>query len=138
MSTSAYDDTSGTAVRGPRPLMERLMAFSLTEEIAELRAEPQYQEGDRTSRTLAKDVDLRVLLTVLRSGAALDEQDGDSRVSVQVLDGGLTVELNGEAVDLEPGELAVIDAGNPWFVRARSDSALLLTIAWPPEKVDVG
>lgn len=138
MSTSAYDDTSGTAVRGPRPLMERLMAFSLADEIAELRAEPQYQDGDRTSRTLAKDVDLRVLLTVLRSGAALDEQDGDSRVSVQVLDGGVTVELNGETVDLDPGELAVIDAGNPWSVRARSDAALLVTIAWPPEKVDVG
>jgi len=138
MSTSAYDDTSGTAVRGPRPLMERLMAFSLADEIAELRAEPQYQDGDRTSRMLAKDVDLRVLLTALRTGAALDEQDGDSRVSVQVLDGSVTLDLHGESADLEPGELAVIDAGNPWVLRARTDSAVLLTIAWPPEKVDVG
>ncbi|MBA2253852.1 MAG: hypothetical protein H0W07_01890 [Chloroflexi bacterium] len=138
MSTSAYDDTSGTSVRGGRPLMERLMVFSLHAESAALRDEPQYREGDRTSRMLAKDVDLRVMLTVLRAGAALDEQDGESRVTLQVLDGQAAVEVVGESAELSPGEVAVIDAGNPWLVHAIVDSALLVTITLPREKVDTG
>jgi quercetin dioxygenase-like cupin family protein len=138
MSTSAYDDTSGTAFRGARPLMERLMVFSVADEVAALREEPQYRDGDRTSRMLAKDVDLRVMLTVLRTGAALDEQDGDSRVTVQLVEGQVAVELGGESAELGPGDVAVIDAGNPWLVRAIADSALVLTIVWPREKVDTG
>jgi hypothetical protein len=33
--------------------------------------------------------------------------------------------------------VAVIDAGRPWQLRAASDCALLLTLAWPREKTGV-
>jgi len=44
----------------------------------------------------------------------------------------------GESAELSPGEVAVIDAGNPWLVHAIVDSALLVTITLPREKVDTG
>jgi quercetin dioxygenase-like cupin family protein len=114
-----------------------LMQFSLEVEADSLRLEPEYREGDRNSRTLAKETDLRVLLTVLRSGAALDEQDGDARTTVQVIDGMAALEIDGDEAHLEPAEIAVVDRGQPWLLRAESDCALLLTIAWPPEKARV-
>jgi quercetin dioxygenase-like cupin family protein len=136
-SRSAYGDTSGTDSREARPLMERIMAFSLRDEIDALRSEEQWQDGDRNSRTLAKDVDFRVLLTVLHDGATMDEQDGDARVSIQLLEGGVQLAVNGERTDISAGGLAVVDAGQSWDMRASGDCAVLLTMAWPREKAGV-
>jgi quercetin dioxygenase-like cupin family protein len=117
--------------------MERLMVFSLAEEIETLRAEWQWEDNDKNSRTLAKDVDFRALLTVMHTGAALDEHDGDARASVQVLEGNAVIEVEGERRELSTGALAVIDSGQPWVLRATSDCAILLTLAWPLEKAGV-
>ena len=73
MTNNTYGATSGTDTRGSRPLMEDLMVFSLPAEIDALREEDEYKNGDRNSATLAKEVDFRVLLSVLRRGATLDE-----------------------------------------------------------------
>ena len=137
MTTSDYGATSGTDTRGSRPLMEDLMVFSLPAEIDALREEDQYKNGDRNSATLAKEVDFRVLLTVLRSGATLDENDGDARTSVTVLDGSATLSLEREESDLSEKDVAVIDSGNAWNLRATSDCAVLISLAWPRDKAGV-
>ena len=137
MAGGAYVETSGTEVREPRPLMERLMIFSLAEEIESLRSEWQWADNDKNSRTLAKDVDFRALLSVLHTGATLDEQDGDARASIQMLEGRAELDVDGARTELGAGQLAVIDAGRPWLLRATSDCALLLTLAWPLEKAGV-
>jgi quercetin dioxygenase-like cupin family protein len=135
--TSAYGTTSGTESREARPLMEGVMIFGLRDEIAGLRAEPQYAEGDRNAATLAKEVDLRVLLSVLRTGATLDEQDGDARTSIHLIEGSATLRGDGEDSPMGEGDIAVVDAGRPWFLTAQSDCAVLLTLAWPREKAGV-
>jgi quercetin dioxygenase-like cupin family protein len=135
--TSAYGTTSGTDSRGARPLMEGLMVFGLADEIRALRGESPYADGDRNSVTLAKEVDFRVLLSALRSGATLDEEDGDARASLQLIEGSATLRAGDEDVELAAGDIAVVDAGRPWFLTATSDCALLLTLAWPREKAGV-
>src|SRR3954471_5715720 len=119
----SYGSTSGTDTRGARPLIENLMVFSLGAEIEALRNEEPYRNGDRNSATLAKEVDFRVLLSVLRSGATLDEQDGDARTSIQVLDGSanLSVVGDGEEAEMTDHDIAVVDAGQSWLLRATSD-----------------
>jgi len=42
-----------------------------------------------------------------------------------------------DALRLRPSEVAVVDRGQPWLLHAESDCAVLLTLAWPPEKVGV-
>jgi len=137
MATSPYGTTTGAGERESRPLMERLMVFGLTDELERLRDEEQWREGDRNSRTLAKDVDFRLLLTVLRDGATLEEGDGDARVSVQLLEGRGVLELEKDEAELEAGDVAVIDAGQSWRLRAAGDCGLLLTLAWPREKAEI-
>jgi quercetin dioxygenase-like cupin family protein len=134
MSAGAYGSTSGTHERESRPLMERLMVFSLAEEIESLRAEFEWADNDKNSRTLAKDVDFRALLSVMHTGASLEEQVGDARASVQVLEGRAEIEVEGARRELGQGALAVIDSGQPWVLRASTDCAVLLTLAWPLEK----
>lgn len=133
----SYGSPGGSDTRSARTMIAPLMRFALESQADSLRLEPEYREGDRNSRTLAKETDLRVMLTVLREGAALDEQDGDARATVQVIDGTATIEIDGAEAHLQPAELAVVDQGQPWVIRADSDCALLLTIAWPPDKAGV-
>lgn len=135
--TSAYGATSGTESRGSRELMEGLMVFGLHTEIEALRGEGPYQDGDRNSVTLAKEVDFRVLLSALRSGASLDEQDGDARASLQLLEGSARLRVGEQETEMAETDIAVIDAGRPWSLTATSDCALLLTLAWPREKAGV-
>jgi len=135
--TGAYGSTTGTDSRGARALIDALMVFSLPAEIDALREEAPYRDGDRNSATLAKEVDFRVLLSVLRSGAVLDDQDGDARSSVQLLEGSADLTVGDTETQIDEGDLAVIDAGRPWAFRATSDCALLLTLAWPREKAGV-
>jgi quercetin dioxygenase-like cupin family protein len=138
MTTGSYGTTSGTDSRGSRPLIEDLMVFDLPAEIDALREEAQYKDGNRNSATLAKEVDFRLLLSVLRGDATIDENDGDARASIQVLEG--TAELSvedSETAQLEEGDIAVVDAGRAWLLRATSECALLLTLAWPREKAGV-
>ncbi|HVM31164.1 MAG TPA: hypothetical protein VM305_10420 [Candidatus Limnocylindrales bacterium] len=137
MSTSDYGSTSGSDSRESRALMERLMTFDLHSEIDRLRSEDQWNDGDRNSRMLAKDVDFRVLLTVLRSGATLDENDGDARTSLQVIGGSARLETASGSAELGAGQIAVVDAGQPWSFTAKEDCAVLATLAWPREKAGV-
>ena len=130
----AYGTTSGSDDREARPLMERLMVLDLAAEVSRLRAEEQWATGDRNSRTLAKEVDFRVLLTVLRDGATLTEEDGDARVSIQLLEGAARLDATGMPAELAAGHLAVIETGEQWRITAAGDCALLLTLAWPRSK----
>jgi quercetin dioxygenase-like cupin family protein len=133
----SYGSPGGSDTREARTMIESLMQFSLELEVDSLRLEPEYREGDRNSRTLAKETDLRVLLTVLRQGAALDEQHGDARATIQVIDGTATLDIKGAEAHLQPAELAVVDRDQPWVLRADSDCAVLLTFAFPPDKAGV-
>ena len=137
MTGGAYGRTSGADERESRPLMEPLMVFSLTDEIESLRSEWQWAENDKNSRTLAKDVDFRALLTLLHTGATLDEEDGDARASLHVLEGSAEIDVEGQRSSLSAGQMAVVDSGRPWLLRATTDCAVLLTLAWPLEKAGV-
>jgi quercetin dioxygenase-like cupin family protein len=134
--SNPFGSTTGTDERAGRALMEGLMSFDLGAEATALREEEQFTSGDRNSRTLAKDVDFRVLLSVLRPGAELDEQDGDARASIQVLEGRAVLRVQDEQAELKAWQMAVVDAGQPWNLRATSDCTLLLTLAWPTDVDD--
>ena len=135
--SGAYGSTTGTDERDSRAMMDRLLVFSIADEIAALRGEKEWEENEKTSRTLAKDLDFRAMLTVMHTGASLDEQDGDGRASIQVVDGESELEVSGETRELSAGQLAVIDSGNSWTLRATSDCAVLITLAWPIEKAGI-
>lgn len=137
MTFDTYGPTSGNDEREARPLMERLLVFSLLDEAARLRSEAEWRDGDRNSMTLAKEVDFRILLSALKDGATIHEEDGDARASVQVLDGRATLDVDGEEADLGAGQLATIDVGRRWRLTSTGQSTVLMTIAWPREKAGV-
>lgn len=131
------ETTTGTGTRGPHALKDALMTFELAREVERLRTEPEWRERDRTSITLVKTPSFRLVLTVLRAGAELGDDDAKGPLAVHVLEGSALVGRDHAAVTVGAGSVATIEPGGRWAVRADGDAALLLAIAWPEERAVV-
>lgn len=103
--------------------------FALTATVHSLREEATYLEHGRGGLTLVKNDELRVVVEVLRRGAGLAEHRAPGPITVQVLEGELRFETEGDVLYLRRGELLALPAGRPHAVEAVQDSAFLLTIA---------
>ena len=102
-----------------------------------LLTEPEWTAGDRNSRTLFKADSLRVVLTALRSGARLTNEDPDESVAIQPLQGELAVTVGAQEIPVRAGQLVCVAEGEPWEVRASTDSLLMLGVARPPNPASV-
>jgi quercetin dioxygenase-like cupin family protein len=120
------------AVRAPGPLGNPMLTFDLNAEIKRLREENVWQ-GGRDSKTLVKNQDFRIVLTVMKADALLREHKTTGRISVQVLSGHVQMHVQDKVFDLPAGHLLALDRAVPHDVKALEDSAFLLTIAWPEE-----
>jgi quercetin dioxygenase-like cupin family protein len=134
---NTYGPTTGNDTREARALMDRLLVFAPRLEAARLRSEPEWRDGDRNSVTLAKEVDFRIVLSVLRDGATIHDDEGNGRASVQLLEGRAVVSVDDKEAHLDTGELATVNSDQRWQLRSDGDSTVLLTIAWPREKAGV-
>jgi len=128
------DVTTGTDTREPRPLDRALLAFDLRAEVESLRSEPGWAEHGRTSKTLTKSPTFRIVLTLLRAGETIGDDDVWSPIAVQVLGGAVRADHDGQSVDVPDGGLAWFEAGSGWRVTAVQDAALLLAVSWPLER----
>ena len=132
MTNTAERPSRSGAVRPPGPLGNPMLTFDLNAEIKQLREENAWQ-GGRDSKTLVKNEDFRIVLTVLKGDALLREHIATGRISVQVLSGHIQMHVQDKVFDLPAGHLLALDRAVPHDVKALEDSAFLLTIAWPEE-----
>ena len=125
-------ETSPSPERDTTRLTGPALRFDVAAEVEALRGEPAWERFDRNARTLVKDGGLRVVLTALKSGAALSEHQVSARVMVQTVRGHLRLHLTEKdtiTVDLPAGQLAVLQPGITHRVEAVEESAFLLTVA---------
>ncbi len=106
------------------------LEFDLAAEINELRRETAYGVG-RNAKTMVKHPNFRIVLTVLRADARVASHCAAGRVSVQCVTGHIRMHLLGKTLDLPAGSLVALDRERPHDVEAITDSAFLVTIAWP-------
>jgi quercetin dioxygenase-like cupin family protein len=132
MTNPAERPSRSGAVRTPGPLGNPMLTFDLNAEIKRLREENAWQ-GGRDSKTLVKNQDFRIVLTVMKADAFLHEHKTSGRISVQVLSGHIQMHVQDKVFDLPAGHLLALDRAVPHDVKALEDSAFLLTLAWPEE-----
>jgi len=70
-----------------RPLHGPLQSFNLDEELARLRQEEAWQQGQRNAITLRKGQGLNVVLLVMRGGDRLEEHSAPGPISLSVREG---------------------------------------------------
>ena len=122
-------ETSGSARRPPQRLASPMLSFDLAREQEQLRQEESFRSGDRNAKTLVKESGIRVVLTVMRSGARLREHKTDGPISVQTLAGHIRLHALDDTIDLPVGHAAMLDAKISHDVEAVEESSFLLTIA---------
>ena len=124
------DRTSGTDRDGrpARTLRPALEVLDVGAEGVGLLAEPQWSDGDRNSKTLLKTDSLRIVLTALRAGAVMENDDPDEAVAVHGLQGSVAVRVDTDEVTVGMGQLVCLAGGDPWRIAAASDSLFLLVV----------
>jgi quercetin dioxygenase-like cupin family protein len=125
---SGPGETSGSPQRPARQLVGPVLSFDLAQEIATLQQEESWQRGDRNARTLVEEPSLRIVLTVLKTGARVREHRTDHPVVLQTLRGYIRVESPDETIDLLAGRLMTLQPGVPHDLEAIELSAFLLTV----------
>ena len=111
-----------------------LLQFDLSKEIEQQRQEESWLRGTgRSSKTLVKHGDLRIVLISMKANTRMHEHATAGRISVQTLSGHIRLHLPEQAVDLPAGHLMALDQSVPHDVEALEESAFLLTLSWPPE-----
>ena len=112
-----------------RPLAGASLTFDLAEQLGELRTEEAYRRSGRTGRTLAKSGRLRMTMVALAEGVEVGTHHADSPLTIQVLEGRITYRIGEEEHRLEKGQVLYFGPGEAHDIRARAESALLLTIS---------
>lgn len=111
-----------------------LLQFDIGDEIAQLRQEDSWLRGTgRSSKTLVKHHDLRIVLISMKANTHMHEHKATARISIQTISGHVRLSLPEQTVDLPAGQLLVLDQCLPHDVEALEDSVFLLTLSWPTE-----
>ena len=117
--------------RPDRPAVGPLLYFNMQEHVGRLKKEQAWLSGNRNAITLVKELSLRVVLTIMKKGAKLEEHQASGALTFQVLSGMLRFRAAGSALETAPGTLVVLEAAIPHDVEALEESAFLLTIVPP-------
>ena len=113
----------------------------LDEEIRRLWQEDASRTG-RNAKTLVKHPDFRIVLMVLKGNSRIREHKANGRISIQTIRGHIRMHMSyagtEETIDLPAGHLLALDRNLRHDVEAATDSAFLLTVAWPEGAGDEG
>lgn len=116
----------------PPYLAGSLLQVSLPEEVKQLRQQESWLRGTgRSSKTLVKYPDLRVVLVAMKANTVMKEHRTGARITLLTVAGHIRLHLADATLELPVGSLLAIDGGVAHDVEALKQSVFLLTIAWP-------
>jgi len=112
-------------------LANPMLRFDLSAELQDLRSKDSWdRETGRSSKTLAKHPDFRIVLVLMKPFTKMSQHRAEGRISIQQLLGKMCVRVAEQAVNLSVGELLVLDGGVLHDVEALEECCFLLTISW--------
>lgn len=95
--------------------------------VQQVKVESAWDKSDRNAITIFKTDNMTIVVTALKEGAVIKDNVVNGFLSVQVLEGAITMEtLEGDG-DMGEHHLMVFHPGVPHSLEARLDSVLLLT-----------
>jgi quercetin dioxygenase-like cupin family protein len=118
----------------PNSLSASGNTIDLKQEIARLKLEHDWLTGHRHGRTIVKDDGINVALLVMKRGEQIHPHQTKGPITIQVIDGRITVTLAGQSHTLTPGILFALDRWIHHSVEILEESAFILTVGAEVEK----
>ena len=114
-------------------LANEVIRRNIGSELQKLKRAPSWQrESGRSSETLVKYEEFRIVLVRMKPGSYMSHHRAEGPISIQAIQGKIRVHLPEDRIEeLEPGDLLTLDRCLEHDVEALEESAFLLTIAWP-------
>jgi quercetin dioxygenase-like cupin family protein len=95
-------------------------------------AESWQREAGRSSETIVKYPQFRIVLIRMKPGSYISHHRAEGPISVHAVLGKIRVNLPDDRMEeLNPGDLLALERGLEHDVEALEECAFLLTIAWP-------
>jgi len=118
-------------------LANEVIRKNLTDELEKLKnAESWQRETGRSSETIVKYPEFRVVLIRMKLGSYMSHHRAEGPISIYAVLGRIRVHLPDDRMEeLVPGDLLAIERGLEHDVEALEKCAFLLTIAWPEATV---
>jgi len=116
-------------------LANAMIQTNIRDEIQKLKDAFAWQQPvGRSSETLVKYENFRVVLVVLKQGSLMNGHHADGPISIHGLQGRIRLHLpESHTAELESGDILALERGVKHDVEAIEESASLLTISWPAE-----
>ena len=114
-------------------LAEDVIRHNIGKELEKLQEAPSWQrESGRSSETLVKYDEFRIVLVRMKPGSYMSHHKAEGPISIHGIQGKIRVHLPEDRMeDLKPGDLLTLGRCLQHDVEALEESAFLLTIAWP-------
>jgi quercetin dioxygenase-like cupin family protein len=118
-------------------LADEVIRRNVNDEIEKLKSAPSWQrEAGRSSETIAKYAEFRIVLVRMKKGSYMSHHRAEGPISIHAIQGRIRVHLpEDRKEDLSPGDLLTLERCLEHDVEALEESAFLLTIAWPEPTV---
>jgi len=105
------------------------LTFDMSRALAELRDEGGSEINGHRQKTLYKHAGRTIALFAMAPGGELAEHSADGTVSIEPVEGELTVAVNGREETLRRGGLGVMQPRTRHAVRSSGESAFLLQVS---------
>ena len=116
-------------------LESSLVQVSIPEEVKQLHQEESWLRGTgRSSKTLVKYPDLRVVLVAMKANTRMKEHQTNARIALLTVAGHIRLHLPDATIELPAGHFLALDGAVAHDVEALKQSVFLLTIAWTKGK----
>jgi quercetin dioxygenase-like cupin family protein len=114
--------------RNDAPTADAWVVVALDEAILALAREASNQPEERAARSLFQTSSLGSVLTAVREGGVVHNDQPDETTTIQGVGGECAIELDGQNSTVQAGTFIGIPAGVPWRLVARTDAVVLLTM----------
>lgn len=114
-------------------LANAVIQTNISDQLEKLRTAPSWnQPSGRSSETLVKYRDFRIVLVLMKPGSHINDHQADGPISVQAIRGKIRVRMSdGHTTELKAGDMLALERSLKHDVEALEESAFLLTLAWP-------
>lgn len=124
-----FNEATPQRPEGNCALDANMVVMDINQFMEQVRREPARQNRDHTAITIFKSEQMRIVLIGLHEGAGLPAHTANGMISVQVVEGHISLTAGQQTAELNKGQMLALHEKIPHSVIAKRETFFLLTVA---------